>query len=84
MAQSKSQESFNQVMKGLEKLDEKVDKLRTEDVPGLHTRITLLEEKMTTLKDDARAEAKRDAKIYGGIGSAVATFLAVALSSIKH
>ncbi len=84
MAHSKNQESFNQVMRGLEKLDSKVDKLRTEDVPGLHTRITLLEEKMTNLKEDVRSEAKKDARIYGGIGSAVATFLAVALSSIKH
>lgn len=83
MAQSKNQ--FDQVMKGLEKLDSKVDKLRTEDVPGLHTRMSLLEEKLTSLKEDVRMEAKRDAKIYGGIGSAIATFFAVALSSfMKH
>lgn len=78
MAQSKNQ--FDQVMKGLEKLDDKVDKIRTEDVPGLHTRITVLEKQFA----DVKSQSKRDARVYGGIGSAVATCLAIAMSFIRH
>jgi len=82
---SQKQDKFHEaVMKGFENLDAKVDKLRTEDVPGIHTRMALLEEKLTVLKEDVRKEAKHDAKIYGGIGSAVATFFAVALSMMKQ
>jgi hypothetical protein len=77
---SKQTELHQAVMKGLDQLD----KLRTEDVPGIHLKIALLEEKLVNLKEDVRKDAKRDAKIYGGIGSAVATFLAIAMSTFKH
>lgn len=81
MSQSKNQ--FDQVMKSLENLDAKMDKVRTEDIPGIHTRLGVLETVVATLKEDVRKEAKRDAKIYGGIGSAVASLIAIALG-MKH
>lgn len=77
---SKQSELHQAVMKGLDQLD----KLRTEDVPGIHVRMALIEQTVANLKDDVRKEAKRDAKIYGGIGSAVATFFAIALSMFRH
>lgn len=80
---SKQNDFHQAVMKGLEKLDAKVDSVRTEDIPGIHTRIALLEEGLSTLKADVRSEAKRDAKIYGGISSAVATLVAIALG-MRH
>lgn len=80
---SKQNDFHEAVMRGLENLDAKVDKVRTEDVPGIHTRLGILETVVANLKEDVRKEAKRDAKIYGGIGSAVASFLAIALG-IRH
>lgn len=76
MAQSK----IDRVISGLEKLDDKVDKIRTEDVPSLHTRITVLEKQFLEVK----SQSKRDARVYGGVGSAVATCLAIAMSFIRH
>lgn len=81
--QSKQNELHQAVMKSIENLDIKVDKLRTEDVPGIHTRMAVLEAAVTNLKDDVRKEAKHDAKIYGGIGSAVASLIAIALG-MRH
>lgn len=80
---SKQNDFHEAVMRGLEKLDDKVDKVRTEDIPGIHTRIEVLETVVANLKDDVRKEAKRDARIYGGIGSAVASLVALALG-MKH
>lgn len=80
---SKQNDFHEAVMRSLERLDAKVDQVRTEDIPGIHTRMAVLEAAVTNLKDDVRKEAKRDAKIYGGIGSAVASFIAIALG-MRH
>lgn len=81
---SKQNELHEAVLNGLHDLVEKVDKVRTEDIPGIHTRMALIEQTVANLKDDVRKEAKRDAKIYGGFGSAVAGLLAIALTYIRH
>lgn len=81
---SKRDELHEAVMTTLNSLGDKVDKVRTEDIPGIHTRMALIELTVKNLKDDVRKEAKRDAKIYGGIGSTVAGLLAIALTWVRH
>lgn len=75
---------FDLIMNELREVKADIKEVRQTDVPGVHTRIAVLEERMTVLKDDFSKESAFKAKIYGGLGSGIAILMSILVSRFKH
>lgn len=75
---------FNElVLKQLDELSKDVKDVRQKDIPGLHTKMAVLESQLGNVKEDMKKESDRKVRIYSGASALLSIFLSAFFSHFK-
>ncbi len=75
---------FDLLMTEIREVKHELKEVRQIDIPAVHTSIAIADERMKELKEQVSKDADRKAKIYGGVGSALAFLFSIVVSHFKR